>query len=364
MRANGGYAARCPVLSRTAPPERDDLMEVIQVKRREFITLLGGAGAALYAFWPVVARAQQPDRIRRIGMLIPPAEKDPEAQAWVAAFREGLEKLGWTDGQNIRIETRWGVADANSMQRVTTQLVALQLDVIITNNTPTVRLLLQQTRTIPIVFVNLVDPVSSGLVASLARPGGNATGFTIMDGTMAGKWLELLKQIAPHVTRVAFLFNPATATYAEHFLGPYKTAAPSLGLEATAAPFRDASELESTVAAHAREPNGGLIVMPETYTTVHRAAITSLAAHHRLPAIYPFRFFTEVGGLLSYGNEMLDNYPRAASYVDRILNGTKPSDLPVQLPTKFWMAINLKSAKALGLAVPDTLLARADNVIE
>jgi putative ABC transport system substrate-binding protein len=311
-----------------------------------------------------VARAQQPSRTRRIGVLIPPAENDPEAQGWVAALREGLEKLGWTDGHNIRIETRWGVADANSMQRVTKELVALQCDVILTNNTPTVRLLLQETRTIPIVFVNLVDPVSSGLVASLPRPGGNATGFAIMEGAMAGKWLELLKQIAPHVTRVAFLFNPATAPYAEHFVSPYKSAAPSLGLEATLAPVRDATELESAFAAQAREPNGGVIVMPETYTTVHRAAITSLAAHHRLPAVYPFRFFAEVGGLLSYGNEMLDNYPRAASYVDRILKGTKPADLPVELPIKYWMAINLKSAKALGLTVLDTLLARADEVIE
>jgi len=329
------------------------------VKRREFITLLGGAAA-----WPLGARAQQGERMRLIGVLIPPAEKDPEAQAWVAAFREGLEKLGWTDGRNIRVETRWGVADADSMQRVTKELVALQSDVILTNNTPTVRLLLQQTRTIPIVFVNLVDPVSSGLVTSLARPGGNATGFTIMEGTMAGKWMELLKQIAPHVTRVGFLFNPATAPYAEYFLGPYRTAAPSLGLEAMVAPVRDGSELESVVAAQAREPNGGLIVMPETYTTVHRVQITSLAARYRLPAVYPFRFFAEVGGLLSYGNEMLDNYPRAASYVDRILKGAKPDDLPVQLPIKFWMAINLKSAKALGLTLPDTLLARADSVIE
>jgi putative tryptophan/tyrosine transport system substrate-binding protein len=335
-------------------------MQFEQLKRREFLTCLGGA--TLVA--PLPAWAQQPDRTRRIGVLIPPAENDPEAQAWMAAFREGLEKLGWTDGHNIRIETRWGVADANSMQRVTQELVALQSDVILTNNTPTVQLLLQQTRSIPIVFVNLVDPVSSGLVASLARPGGNATGFTIMEGTMAGKWLELLKQIAPHVTRVAFLFNPATAPYAEYFLGPYKSAAPSLGLEATVAPVRDGAELESAVAAQAREPNGGLIVMPETYTTVHRAQITSLAAHYRLPAVYPFRFFAVVGGMLSYGNEMLDNYPRAASYVDRILKGAKPSDLPVQLPIKFWMAINLKSAKALGLEVPDTLLARADEVIE
>jgi putative ABC transport system substrate-binding protein len=329
------------------------------MKRREFIMLIGGAAA-----WPLRARAQQRERMRRIGVLIPPAEKDPEGQAWVAAFRQGLEKLGWTDGHNIQIETRWGVADANSMQRVTKELVELQPDLILTNNTPTVRLLLQQTRTVPIVFVNLVDPVGSGFVASLARPGANVTGFAIIEGSMAGKWLELLKQVAPHVTRVAFLFNPATAPYAQYYLSPYKAAATSFGLEATVAPIRDASELESTIAVQAREPNGGLIVMPETFTTVHRMEITSLAAHYRVPAVYPFRFFAQVGGLLSYGNEMLDNYPRAASYVDRILKGAKPSDLPVELPIKFWMVINLKSAKALGLTVPDTLLARADEVIE
>src|SRR5262245_8713889 len=223
-----------------------------QWKRRSFITLFGGAAA-----WPVGAHAQQPERIRRIGVVIPPAETDPEAQGWVAALREGLEKLGWTEGHNIRIETRFRVADANSMQRITKELIALQPDVILTNNTPTVRLMLQETRAIPIIFVNLVDPVSSGLVASLARPGGNATGFTIMEASMAGKWLELLKQIAPHVTRVAFLFNPTTAPYAQYYLGPYQSAAPSLGLKATEAPIGDASELEATVAAQAREPNGG-----------------------------------------------------------------------------------------------------------
>ena len=332
---------------------------MFDMRRRDFITLLGGAAAM-----PFAARAQQPERIRRIGLVIPPAENDPEAQGWLAAFREGLEKLGWRQGHNIRIETRWRVADANSMLRITKEFVALQPDVILTNNTPTVRLLLQETRTIPIVFVNLVDPVSSGLVASLARPGGNATGFTIMEDSMVGKWLELLKQIAPHVARVAFLFNPTTAPYAHYYLSPYQSAAPSLGLEASVAPIRDPSELEAAIAAQAREPNGGLIVMPETYTTVHRAEITSLAARYRLPAVYPFRFFAEVGGLVSYGNEMIDNYPRAASYVDRILKGAKPSELPVQLPVKFALAINIKTAKALGLEVPPILLARADEVIE
>jgi putative ABC transport system substrate-binding protein len=330
------------------------------MRRRDFITAFGSAAVA----WPLSARAQQSDRIRRIGVLMAPAENDPGGQAWVAAFREGLDKLGWREGHNIRIETRWGAADPNSMQRIATELVALQPDLILSNNTPATALLLQQTRTIPIIFVNIADPVSSGLVASLARPGGNATGFTNMEGTMAGKWLELLKQIAPHVTHVAFLFNPATATYAEYYLSPYKTAAPSFGLEATAAPVRDASELDSVVAAQAREPNGGLIVMPETFATVHRAEITSLAARHRLPAVYPFRVFAEVGGLLSYGHDLVDNYRRAALYVDRILKGTKPSELPVQVPVKFELVINLKAATALGLIVPPALLARADEVIE
>jgi putative ABC transport system substrate-binding protein len=335
-------------------------MHFRQWKRRTFISLLGGAAA-----WPLAARAQPPDRIRLIGVLMPgPADNDSQGKVWMAAFREELEKLGWIDGRNIRIEIRWGVTDPSSMQRFTKEIVALQPDVILTNNTPTVALLLQQTHTIPIIFVNLVDPVSSGLVASLPRPSGNATGFTIMEDAMAGKWLELLKQVAPQVSRVSFLFNPATATYAEYYLRPYRTAAASLGLEATAAPVGDGSELESAFAAQAREPNGGLIVMPDTYTTFHRAEITSLAARYRLPTIYPFRFFAKVGGLLSYGNEMLDNYPRAALYVDRVLKGAKPSDLPVQLPAKFWLAINLKTAKALGLEVPSTLLARADEVIE
>jgi putative ABC transport system substrate-binding protein len=331
----------------------------VTIGRRELIAALGGA-----ATWSVAARAQQPERMRRIGVLMAPAESDPEGQAWVAAFRDALDKFGWMQGHNIRIETRWGAADANSMQRITKELVALQPDLILSNNTPATASLLQQTRTIPIIFVNLADPVSSGLVASLARPGGNATGFTVMEGSIAGKWLELLKEIAPRVTRVAFLFNPTTATYADYYLDPYKTAAPLFGLEATAAPVRDASELESAVAAQARGPNGGLIVMPETFTTVHREEITSLAARYRLPAIYPFRFFTELGGLLSYGNGMVDNYPRAASYVDRILRGAKPSELPVQVPVKFELVINMKAAKALGLDVPVHLQQLADEVIE
>jgi putative ABC transport system substrate-binding protein len=331
------------------------------VKRREFIRLLGGAAAA----WPLAARAQQPDRVRPIGVLMGYAESDREGQAFIAAFREGLQKLGWAEGRNIGIDFRWAEAsDVESMQRFAKDLVALQPDLILTSSTPTTAALLQQTRTIPIIFTNLVDPVGSGFVASLPRPGGNVTGFINMEPTMAGKWLELLKQIAPRVNRVAFLFNPATAPYAEYFLNPFKAAAASFAVEAIAAPVHDTSELESVIAAQARAPNGGLIAMPDAFLNAHRAEVTSLAARHRLPAVYAFRFFSELGGLLSYGNDIRDNYRRAATYVDRILKGTKPSELPVQAPVKFELVINLKTAKALGLDVPLHLQQRADEVIE
>jgi putative tryptophan/tyrosine transport system substrate-binding protein len=330
------------------------------MQRREFIRLLGGAAAA----WPLAARAQQPDRMLQIGVLMAYAESDREGQAWVAAFREGLQKLGWTEGRNIRIDTRWAAADAEAMQRFAKELVALQPDLILTQNTPTTATMLQQTRTIPIIFANVSDPVGSGFVASFARPGGNATGFIVLESTMAGKWLELLKEIAPRVNRVAFLFNPATATFAEYYLNPFKAAAASFAVEAIAAPVRDRSEIESVVAAHAREPNGGLIVMPDTFTNVHRAEVISLAARYRLPAVYAYRFFTELGGLLSYGNDVTDNFRRAATYADRILKGAKPSELPVQAPVKFELVINLKTAKALGLDVPLPLQLRADEMIE
>jgi putative ABC transport system substrate-binding protein len=331
------------------------------MRRREFIAMLGGVAVA----WPHAARAQQRDRMRHIGVLMGYAESDREGQTFVAAFREGLQKLGWAEDRNIRIDFRWVAAsDVESMQRFAKELVALQPDLILSNNTPTTAALLQQTRIIPIVFASTVDPVGSGFVASLPRPGGNVTGFINMEDSMAGKWLELLKEIAPRVNRVAFLFNPATAPFAEYFLNPFKAAARSFALEAIAAPVRDSSELESVVAAQAREPNGGLIVMPQAFTTVHHAEITSLAARYRLPAVYPFRFFTELGGLLSYGNDFADNYRRAASYVDRVLKGAKPSELPVQAPVKFELVINLKTAKALGLDVPLHLQQRADEVIE
>jgi putative ABC transport system substrate-binding protein len=330
------------------------------MNRREFITLLGGAAA-----WPLTARAQQPERMRRIGVLMTGAESDPQAQAFVAAFREGLQKLGWTDGRNILIDTRWAtLGDAELRQRMAKEVVALQPEIVLSQNTPTTAALVQQTRTIAIIFTAVSDPVGSGFVASFNRPGGNVTGFTNAEPTIAGKWLELLKEIAPRVTRVAFLFNPATAPYAEVFLNPFKAAAASFGVEAIAAPVRDTAELESVVAAHAREPNSGLIVMPDGFTTGHREEIILLATRYRLPTVYPFSFFAELGGLLSYGDDRLDSFRRAATYVDRILKGEKPSELPVQAPVKFELVINLKTARALGLTVPPTLLARADEVIE
>ena len=329
------------------------------MKRREFITVLGGAAA-----WPLAARAQQGERMRRIGVLMSLAETDPEAQARVAAFRKGLQTLGWAEGRNVHIDIRWAASDAALMQRFAKELIALQPDLILSHNTPTTASLLQQTRTIPIVFVIVSDPVGSGFVASFPRPGGNITGFTNIEPTMAGKWLELLKEIAPSVARVALLFNPATAPYAEYYLGPLKAAAASLAVAAIAEPVRDAPELESVVAAHAREPNSGLLVMPDSFMNVHSADIVSLAARHRLPAVYPFHFFARGGGLLSYGNDLFDSFRRAAGYVDRILKGEKPADLPVQAPVKFNLVINLKTARTLGLDVPPSLLATADEVIE
>jgi putative ABC transport system substrate-binding protein len=283
----------------------------------------------------------------------------------VAAFREGLQKLGWTEGRNIRLDSRWGALDdAEARQRSAKELVALQPDLILTQNTPTTASMLQQTRTIPIVFVIVADPVGSGFVESLARPGANATGFTIMEPTIAGKWLQLLKEIAPRVDRAAFLFNPATTPYRDIYLNPFKAAAASLALEAIAAPVHDRSELDYVVAEQARGLNSGLIVMPDGFLNVHRAEIISLAARYRLPTVYPWRFFAELGGLLSHGSVQRDQFRIAATYVDRILKGEKPADLPVQAPTKYELLINLKTAKALGLDVPVHFYQLADEIIE
>jgi putative ABC transport system substrate-binding protein len=331
------------------------------MKRREFITLLGAVAAA----WPLRTRAQQQnDRVRRIGLLMSRQESNPDADGRVVALRAGLQKLGWTEGDNIRIDLRWAPPDAESMQRLAKELVALRPDLILTANTPLTAAILQQTHTIPVIFANASDPVGSGFVTNLARPGGNVTGFTNMEGSLGGKWLELLLEIAPRVVRVAFLFNPATAPYAEYYLRPFKAAASSIGVEAITAPVHYRSDLESTFAAQGREPNGGLVLMSDTFLNNHQAELTSLAARYHLPAVYPYRQFTEVGGLLSYRIDRLDNFQRTAIYANRILWGEKPRDLPVQAPIKFELVVNLKTAKSLGLEVPPTLLARADEVIE
>jgi putative ABC transport system substrate-binding protein len=330
------------------------------MRRREFIRAIAGSAAA----WPLALHAQQPEPTRRIGVLMGFPESDSQAQIFFAAFRDGLQKLGWMEGRNIRIDTRWPGFDAESRQRFAKELIALQPDLILSHTTPTTAALLQQTRTIPIVFATVTDPVGSGIVPSLARPGGNVTGFTLVEPTMAAKWVELLKEIAPRVDRVAMVFNPATATYADYFLKPFEAAAPSFAVAAITAPVRNLSELESVVAAQAREPNGGLIVMPDSFTDTHREEIISLVARHHLPAVYAYRFFTERGGLLSYGAELRDNFRRAADYVDRVLKGEKPADLPVQAPTKFELVINLKTAKELDLTVNRDFLLIADEVIE
>jgi len=330
------------------------------VTRREFIALIGGATAA----WPLIARAQQANRIRRIGVLMAYAESDSEAQSYIAALRDGLGKLGWTEGRNIHIDYRWSTPDLQLIEQSAKELIGLQLDLIVSSGSPTTVALLEQTRTIPIIFANAVDPVGQGFVASLAKPGGNVTGFINLEPSIAGKYLELLKEIAPRVTRVAIYFNPATAPYAEIYLNSFKAAAASLGVEPIAAPVHDMIELETVIAAVARVPNGGLIAMPDGFNTAHRVEVTSLAARYHLPAVYPGRQFTEVGGLLSYGNDVRDNYRRAAGYVDRILKGEKPSELPAQFPVKFELGVNLKTAKALDLDVSSSLQQRADEVIE
>jgi ABC-type uncharacterized transport system substrate-binding protein len=328
------------------------------MKRRQFITLLGGAAAMC----PLAARAQQGERIRRIGVLMYLPADDPEGQARLAALVQALKQLGWSDGRNLQIDTRWATAD--NIRRHAAELVALAPDALVAGTgTATVAPLLEATRTLPIVFVSVIDPVGAGFVASLAQPGGNATGFTIYEFSMSGKWLELLKEIAPRVTRAAVLRDPAVASGIGQF-GAVQIVAPSLGVQVTPVDVRDAGEIERALTAFARSLNGGLIVTGAAVAFVHRDLIISLANRHRLPAVYWHRRFVASGGLISYGPETTDPFRRAAGYVDRILKGEKPADLPVQAPTKYELVINLKTAKALGLTVPDTLLARADEVIE
>jgi putative ABC transport system substrate-binding protein len=328
------------------------------VTRRDFITLLGAAAA-----WPLAARAQQREQMRRIGVLMNLGSDDAEGQARNAAFLQGLQELGWTVGRNVRIEYRWGAGDAELFRRYASELVALAPDVILAGGGAVVPSLLQATRTVPIVFTGTPDPVGAGFVESLARPGGNATGFTIYEYGISGKWLELLKEIAPHVTRAAVIRDPTIAAGLGQW-GAIQSVAPSLGVELRPLGVRDAGEIERAITAFARSPNGGLIVTGSALAVVHRELITTLAARYRLPAVYTLPLMANAGGLISYGPDSIDPYRRAAGYVDRILKGEKPADLPVQAPTRYELVINLKTAKALGLTVPATLLARADEVIE
>jgi putative ABC transport system substrate-binding protein len=330
------------------------------MQRRNFIRLLGGAAVA----WPLAARAQQSDRVRRIGVLLAATADDPDYQARIAAFQQGLQQLGWSDGRNVHIDTRWATTKADDIRRHAAELAALAPDVILAGTgTATVAPLLQATRTVPIVFAVVIDPVGAGFVDSLARPGGNATGFTVFEYGMSGKWLELLKQIAPAVTRAAVLRDPAIASGIGQFAA-VQAVAPSLGVDLSAVDVRDAGEIERAVTAFARSSNDGLIVTASALATRHRDLIIALAARLRLPAVYPYRFFVTIGGLISYGPDFVDQYRQAAGYVDRILKGEKPAELPVQAATKYELAINLKTAKALGLTVPPAVLARAGEVIE
>jgi putative tryptophan/tyrosine transport system substrate-binding protein len=326
------------------------------MRRREFITLFGGAVAA----WPLAARGQQSERIRHIGVLMPFSNDNPEVQARVAAFLQELQKLGWSAGRNLQIEYRWETGD---LRKAATELVTLSLDVILASTTPAVAAMQQATRTVPIVFAQVADPVSAGFVASLAKPGGNMTGFTNIEYSIGAKWLELLKEIAPHVTRVGVIRDPAVTAGIGQFAA-IQSAARTFGVEVSPLGGRDARDIEHTVTEFARGSKGGLISVANPLTINNRSLILSLADRHRLPATYPFRFLVTEGGLISYGPDSVDPYRQAAGYVDRILKGEKPANLPVQAPTKYELVINLKTAKALGLTVPPTLLARADEVIE
>src|SRR5499426_639722 len=319
------------------------------IRRREFMILLGAAAA-----WPLAARAQQPDRVRRVGVLMGIAD-DFEGQARMAVFRQRLQALGWSEGRNVQFIYRWSGGDVAHARQLAKELLDLRSDVILANSTPVAAAVRETTRTTPTVFVQVSDPVTAGVVQSLARPGGNLTGFTNFEPSMASKWLELVKGIAPNITRVAYLFNPNTAPLL--YTRAVETAAPLLSMKPFAAEVRNADEMEGVIEQFAREPDSALLILPDLFTATNRRSIIALAARHRLPAIYPFRYFVASGGLMSYGIELLETYRQAASYVDRILKGEKPADLPVQQPTKYETVINLKTAKALGLTVPLTLQA-------
>ena len=329
------------------------------MRRRDFIKVIAGSAAA----WPLAAHAQQPERMRRIGVLMGPAADDPEAQARIAALMQGLRQLGWAVGRNVWVDIRWAAGNAEDSRRYAAELVALASDVIVANGSMSMVPLLQATRSVPIVFVVVPDPVGAGNVDSLARPGGNATGFMSFEYGMGAKWLELLKQVQPSVKRVAVIRDPAITAGAGQF-GAVQSVGPSVGVEVSPISARDAPEIERAIAAFAHSSNGGLVVTQSALTTVHRDLIVTLAARYKLPAVYYERHFVTTGGLISYGPDFIDQHRQAATYVDRILKGEKPADLPVQAPTKFELVINLKTAKALGLTVPPALLTRADEVIE
>jgi putative ABC transport system substrate-binding protein len=328
-----------------------------EIRRREFISLLGAVAAA----WPRAARAQQPDRVRRVGVLMGIAD-DLEGQARIAVFRRALQALGWSEGRNVQFIYRWSGGDVARARQFAKELLDLRSDVILANSTPVAAAVRETTRTTPTVFVQVSDPVTAGVVQSLARPGGNLTGFTNFEPSMASKWLELVKGIAPKIRRVAYLFNPNTAPLL--YARAVETAARLLSIKPFAAEVRNADEMEGVIEQFAREPDSALLVLPDLFTATNRRSIIALAASHSLPAVYPFRYFVASGGLMSYGIETLETYRQAASYVARVLKGENPGDLPVRQPTKFELVINLKTAKTLGLTVPPTLLARADEVIE
>jgi putative ABC transport system substrate-binding protein len=331
------------------------------MKRREFIKLVGGAAA----FCPLAVRAQQRDEVRRIGVIVNVAADDPEAQASIAAFKQAMQQLGWSDERNLQIDFRGAAGDPERMQAFAKELVALKPHVILSRSTPVTAALLRQTRAIPIVFTVVSDPVGERFVESLARPGGNATGFTNVESSLTGKWLELLKEVAPHVKRVAFIFNPKLAPGGGlYYTRLIEAAAPSFAVTPTVAPVHGAADIERAIGEFVREPNGGLVVLPDAATLVNRKLIVALADRHRVPAIFAFRIIVAEGGLMSYGIDVIDQYRQAAVYVDRILKGAKPAELPVQLPTKFVMSINLKTAKKLGLDVPLLFQQRADELIE
>jgi putative tryptophan/tyrosine transport system substrate-binding protein len=329
------------------------------MKRRQFITLLGGAAIA----WPLAARAQQAERVRRVGVLTAFAESDPEAKAWLRAFQEGLHRLGWEQGRNIRIEYRLPGSDQDRQRTDAAELVGMTPDVLFAASTAALSALNRATRSLPIVFVQVSDPVKLGFVASLARPGGNITGFASFEHRIGGKWLDLLKDTAPGRKRVAIIFDPDNPSQIA-YLEAIEAAAPSFGVQLTRADVRNAAEIERAINAFAQQPNGALLVAPNAVTILHRDLIIALAARHRLPVVYPYRFFATNGGFISYGVDLPDLYREAASYVDRILKGAKPGDLPVQLASKLELVVNLKTAKALGLTIPEPFLQHADEVIE